>query len=725
MTLPTPMRLPTVCARLAAMAMALLLTQAATAQPTSVPAPVLMPAPAPVPTPTPTPTPTPAALPAPLPAEAFFRPNAVQEAVLSPSGDWLAITTAAGAERLSLVVFDLRDPDRPHTARRVVQFRDADVVGIRWVSDKRMVFGLSDLEAPSGERIGSGLYGIDLDGSQLRQLIARREGGMVVERSFSLGRDALSPMHRLLFVPVPGVADDQLIIGLHEVDASSNLRQVTPLWLDTRTGRSRTLGVAPPPGAIAWFFDGRGRPGAVITRQSGALALVQRAPDATADEPWKNLAQGTALGLPFTPRFVGEDGSLVVEQPRGPDGTTVLVRLDPQTGRPAADPWVQTPGFDFRGTLLHDVAAGGNGGLTGVRLETDAETTAWSDPAHRAMQQRADDLLPGKVNRLSCRRCGQPDAVALVDSFSDRDPGTLWLYRAATGRWQVVAQRQPGLKPETMATVEFQRIRARDGRDLPVWLTLPSGTPPGTPRPAVVMVHGGPWLRGGFWRWQPMTQFLASRGYLVISPEFRGSRGYGMAHHMAGFKQWGRAMQDDVADALLWAQQQKLADGRACIAGASYGGYATLMGLARHPELYRCGVAWVALTDMFLLLEGSFWVNDDTSSGSRRYSLPEMIGDAVADAGMLRSVSPVLLAAQMRAPLLLAFGDADRRVPLAHGERMRQALRDAGRDPEWQVYRGEGHSGWKTENQVDFARRFEAFLARHLPTSPEPAAAQR
>jgi len=217
-----------------------------------------------------------------------------------------------------------------------------------------------------------------------------------------------------------------------------------------------------------------------------------------------------------------------------------------------------------------------------------------------------------------------------------------------------------------------------------------------------------------------MEQFLASRGYLVISPEFRGSQGYGSAHFQAGWKQWGRAMQDDVADALLWAQSRGLASKQACIAGASYGGYATLMGLARHPELYRCGVAWVPVTDLSLFLEGSWWVTDDISGASRRYSLPQLVGDPVRDADMLKAVSPVAQAGRISAPLLLAVGDKDLRVPPAHGERLRDALTKAGRPPEWVSYRSEGHSWLEVPNRVDFAQRVEAFLARHLGSGGSP-----
>jgi dipeptidyl aminopeptidase/acylaminoacyl peptidase len=230
-----------------------------------------------------------------------------------------------------------------------------------------------------------------------------------------------------------------------------------------------------------------------------------------------------------------------------------------------------------------------------------------------------------------------------------------------------------------------------------------------------VLVHGGPWVRDGQWTWSSMGQFLASRGYVVIEPEFRGSTGYGEAHFKAGWKQWGQAMQDDVADALLWAQAQKLATDKVCIAGASYGGYSTLMGLVRQPELYRCGIAWLAVTDLPLYVTGSWWVDDDISELLRRHTVPDMVGDAEKDADMLARNSPVLLASHIKAPVLLAFGDADRRVPLAHGKRMREAMQKAGQEPEWVSYSGEGHGWAKLTTRLDFAQRVEKFLAQHLP----------
>ncbi len=251
-----------------------------------------------------------------------------------------------------------------------------------------------------------------------------------------------------------------------------------------------------------------------------------------------------------------------------------------------------------------------------------------------------------------------------------------------------------------MATLDLHRIKARDGLDLPVWVTMPRGKAQAS-RPAVVLVHGGPWVRGTHWRWNADAQFLASRGYVVIEPEYRGSTGFGRAHFRAGFKNWGTTMQDDVADAVRWAAGNGLIDGkRVCVAGASYGGYATLMGAIRYPELYRCGVAWVAVSDPRLLFE-PIW-RSDIPREARQYSMPAMIGDPVKDAVLLKAAAPVEHAGEIKIPILMAFGELDRRVPIDHGRRMRAAMQAAGQQPEYIVYDGEGHGWLKVENRIDF-----------------------
>ncbi len=637
-----------------------------------------------------------------LPAEMFYRHPDIASAALSPSGRWLAVRTRHGGERLGIMTFDLQDKGK---ALETVRFADADIRDIYWVNDDRLIFDLVDLEGGSGsQRFAPGLYSVRPDGSELFQLIRSYDKGYV-SRTRQI-REPLNWNHTLLEVPIGN--GREVIVGEEILDGAGDLVSVRAKRLNVENGSTSSLAFGAPPNARGWWFDPAGEPRVVVASDGAYRTINWRAPG---KDDWVQIARYEYLRAPFYPFFVDSAGVLYVTTPDGPAQTNVLRRFDFAAGKPSADKLASTPGFDFRGAVVVDPISGK---AVGVRLETDAETTAWFDPRMKALQAKVDARLQGSINRVSCRRCNEPDAIVLVFSYSDRDPGRYWIYRPDGEQWKFAGAARDDIDPAKMATLDFQRIKARDGGDLPLWLTTPAKSARASAPPAaVVLVHGGPWVRGGHWQWDADAQFLASRGYAVIEPEFRGSTGYGEAHFRAGWKQWGGPMQDDVADAVKWAADKGLIDPkRVCIAGASYGGYAALMGLARYPDLYRCGIAWVAVTDPRLMFSSS-WLND-IDEESKKYDLRTLIGDPDKDAAMLKAAAPVELAARIKAPVLLAFGGEDRRVPLEHGTLMRDALRAAGNDPEWVVYPDEGHGWLRIETRIDFANRVERFLARNL-----------
>ncbi|MDQ6683583.1 MAG: prolyl oligopeptidase family serine peptidase [Pseudomonadota bacterium] len=649
--------------------------------------------------------PAPAAAEAPtLPIRAFFRHADMDGAQLSPSGRWLAVATGAEGKRVALAVVDL---EGKQPIAIVANFSDADIRSFRWVNDERLVYNTLDRESGNGEqRFGPGLLSVRRDGTETRLLI-RLEGNFLREARVA-SREVLSFKHELLAVPRGG--GDEVIVGAYQLDGQYDVRSVNALRLNVVTGRTTSLSEGIPDHVIRWWFDPRGNPRLVLTQDQGNGALWWRGP---ADQAWRRLAAFAASSAPFVPQFVDELGRLYVSESDSGRGTSQLKRFDFNTGKPETKAIISTPGFDFSGNIRTDEEGSR---LLGITVETDAAQTLWFDPALQALQKLVDARFPGHVNLLSCNRCTDPQVV-LVASYSDRDPGSYWIYRPPTAAWEAIGQVRKDIEPGSMAPLDFHRIKARDGEDLPLWVTARPAAKETPPRPAVLLVHGGPWVRGTAWGWHGAAQFLASRGYVVIEPEFRGSTGFGRQHFEKGWKHWGDTMQDDLADAVAWAAGRGLIDPkRVCIAGASYGGYATLMSLIAHPEGYRCGVAWVAVTDPRLLFEAS-WASD-SSEEIRRYQLPLMLGDPVADAAMLARAAPVERAAEIRAPLLLAFGRDDRRVPLEHGSRIRSALRAAGREPDYVVYEGEGHGWLKTENQLDWWGRVERFLDKNLRQSP-------
>lgn len=637
--------------------------------------------------------------PPPVPVEAFYRHADMDDVALSPSGRLLALTSAVGSDRVALAVFDLEGGSQP---RIVARFNDADIQSFRWVNEDHLVFDLVDRTLGGGDqRRAPGLFSVRADGTGMRQLIKMRRDVYVSQRQ---NERLLEWDHELLAVPETG--ESKVIVGRVTRSAVGDVESIAPLLLDVQTQQTRSLAMGAPEGATGWWFDATGRPWLVSTTREGTSTYHWRRSE---DSGWTPIASGPTLRMPFLAHSTDSAGQLFVTLARGEAGYRALYRFDFATGKPETTPLVSTPGFDFAGRL---VSAYREGRTLGVRTTTDAETTVWFDARLKQLQQAADLRLPGRVNRLTCRRCNADDAVVLVRSWSDQHPGEYWIHRPAGDRWQRVGAVRGDIDPRRMGQLDLHRIKARDGMDLPVWVTRPAGDP-ALRRPAVLLVHGGPWVRGRRWEWSADAQFLASRGYVVIEPEFRGSTGYGVRHFEAGWKQWGAAMQDDLVDAVKWAAGRGWIDPqRVCIAGASYGGYATLMGLVRHPETFRCGAAWVAVTDPRLLF-GLPWVND-ISQEARRHSLPVLIGDPKADADRLAAVAPLELADRIKAPVLLAYGREDTRVPVEHGERMRDALRKAGNEPQWVLYPDEWHGWFKAETRYDFARRLESFLASSL-----------
>ncbi len=640
----------------------------------------------------------------PLPAELFYRPPAIERALLSPSGRWLAMTSGVGSQRTALVVFDTEAWKVDAVAAR---FADADIGNFYWVNDERLVFDILDRERGSGDqRWWPGLFSVKRDGSEMRNLV--KLSHPFITETPRPGVQPLRYNHELLHVPVGG--GDEVIVGEWRFGGAGEIQGVNALRLNVVTGRSQSLSMGVPDNVRGWLFSPDGEPRVAVTRKGARVVVHWRGP---AQTNWRQITESDLYDRRFTPRFVDPKGNLYVTVHDASLGTSVLTRFDFATGKPEPQALVRTPGFDFWGGIVSETT--GSRAL-GVRVTTDAQTTHWFDARLAALQKQVDQRWPGLVNRLNCRRCDESNMTVLMRSSSDRNPGQWWLHTAADGQWRMVGEERPGLVAQQMGSTDFERIKARDGQELPLWITKPAGASK-APLPAVVLVHGGPWVRGRQWEWKADAQFLASRGYVVIEPEFRGSRGYGLQHFRAGWGQWGRAMQDDVADALAWAVKQGHVDPkRVCIAGASYGGYATLMGLARHPELYRCGVAWVAVTDPRLMFTWRY--GTDQSDEVREVDYPLLIGDPVKDAALLDSVTPVLLADKITAPLMLAVGGSDRRVLPVHGQRMRQALTDAGRPPQWVVYDDEGHGWLKLETRLDFAQRLESFLAQHLKPVP-------
>ena len=312
---------------------------------------------------------------------------------------------------------------------------------------------------------------------------------------------------------------------------------------------------------------------------------------------------------------------------------------------------------------------------------------------------------------ISLTSLTQDDRFALIDAKSDVNPGAVYLFDRTAQALEKLYDSRPELSSEYLAAMQPLRYTARDGLEIPAYLTLPQGLAP-INLPVIVMPHGGPWARDA-WGYNPFTQFLANRGYAVLQPNFRGSTGYGKAFLNAGNQEWGTgAMQHDITDGVQYLIDEGIADPeRVGIFGGSYGGYATLAGLAFTPDVYAAGASVVGPSNLITLLNSipPYWASLK-STFTLRLGDPDNPGDRER----LEAQSPLFSADQIQAPLMVIQGANDPRVKQAESDQIVVALRDLGQPVEYLVAPDEGHGFRKEINSLAMTAALERFLAEHL-----------
>jgi len=314
----------------------------------------------------------------------------------------------------------------------------------------------------------------------------------------------------------------------------------------------------------------------------------------------------------------------------------------------------------------------------------------------------------------------QTDRTWIVAFHDAQGPTRFFSFDRTSLQGKFLFADRPKLESAALPEMKPVEFPARDGLVLHGYLTRPGGAT--VPGPMVLFVHGGPWGRD-HWELNPYVQWLADRGYSVLQVNFRASTGYGRTFMNAGNRQWGKAMQTDLLDAVDWAVKEGVADkGRVAIMGGSYGGYATLAAAAFTPEAFRCGVDIVGPSNLFTLLKSipPYW-KPMRAMFDRRIGNP----DDPADRALLESESPLFSADRIRMPLLIGQGANDPRVKQAESEQIVAALEKRGVGVTYVVYADEGHGFARPENAMDFNARSEAFLAEHLGGRAEPMQGER
>ena len=621
----------------------------------------------------------------------FFRRAEYQNMQLSPKGDRLAATIPFKG-RANLVVIDLAK----RTRSVISSFETMDVGQFYWVNDNRLCMRVAESQDVTGAFNYRGTYCVDQDGQNLRDF-TKLGATMVPLRSLADGSDDM-------IVAYPGRTRDSL-------DAYR---------LNTKTGRDQILTRDSPGDVTRFVADNKGAVRIAVSmperKSKGEMRKAEVWYRDADDAKWQKIADhdtvaGNFANEGFDPvAFDFDDTTLYVSANPGGRDRMAIYKYDTRA-RKLGERMFEDPLVDVEGGLVFSRA---QKKLMGIRFDSDKPVTRWVDDDLERIQKAVDATFRTTVNEIRLPQDSMD--TALIFSYSDTNPGFYHLFnRKANGVEELVKTRS-WIDPAAMSERKFVKYKARDGREIPAYVTIPKGTS-GKNLPLIMHVHGGPAARGYHWtswgRW-PDAQFFASRGYVVMEPEPRGSTGFGVDHWKSGWKQWGQTAQDDLNDGAMYLVKEGIVDkDRMCIVGGSYGGYASAMAAARDSGFWKCAAPYVAVTDLFLLQSVTY---SDTAQMSDYLDTDFMrvVGDPRSDKAMFTKYSPALHGEDVKIPVFLAMGGADVRVPEVHGAAFYNAVSKAGGKIEYKVYNGEAHGFNKDENVWDFYSRLEKFFAENL-----------
>lgn len=604
-----------------------------------------------------------AALPQLSPMEDFFRNPDTAAFSISPDGTRLAFARP-WQHRMNVYVREIATG----VEKRITSATERDIAGFFWKGSDKIVYAQD-----SGGDENFHVYITDIKGGEARDL---------------------TPFEKVKAGILDDLEDDPVHMLLEMNNRNPEIFDV--YRCDINTGELELL--AENPGNItSWMTDHDGKLRGAAATDGVNTSILYRT---TEDEDFRVLIT-TNFKETFTPVMFAYDNKLMYVESNLSRDKTAIFTFDPEKNE-TLDLIFEHDEVDVGG-ILHSKK---RKKITGFVYLTDRRHYKFVDSDREELQKSLEAFFPNY--EVSVADIDDDERRVIVRTYSDRTRGTYYLFDRQDNSMSKLAELSSWLKEENMAPMKPITYTARDGLTIHGYLTLPVGVNQ-QDLPLVVLPHGGPSARDA-WGFDSEAQFLANRGIAVLQVNFRGSVGYGKAFWQAGFKQWGRKMQDDVTDGVLWAVEQGIADRkRLAIYGGSYGGYAALAGAAFTPELYCCAVSYVGPSNLFTLLDSipPYWE-------PYREMEYEEIGHPVNDKELLESVSPVFHAENIKIPLLVAQGANDVRVKKAESDQIVEAVRKTGRDVVYLVKDNEGHGFQNEENRFDFYRALEEFFRKHL-----------
>lgn len=599
----------------------------------------------------------------PVPMEDFFRNPEKASYELSPNGEYFSYT-APYENRMNVFVQQIGSD----SAMRITAETSRDIAGYMWANNNRILY-LKDTGGDENYQ----LYGVDIDGNNFKELT-------VFEGVRTRLIDELENL------------ENEVLIAMNKRDA----RVFDPYRLNIVSGELTML-AENPGNIVGWMPDHDGKLRVAIASDGVNQTYLYRESE--------NEEFQAKLTLDFretlSPMIFTFDNKYLYALSNIGRDKEALVKYDIANAK-EVELIFETDLVDVSGVNYSEK----DKKLLWVTYYTDKRQVFFLDDEARALYNRIADEFPGL--EISFVSENKAEDKFMIRTYSDKTWGSYYFYDKNTDELTKVAEVSPWLEADNMAEMKPVSYTSRDGLTIHGYLTLPKGYEPQN-LPVIVHPHGGPWARD-YWGFSPQVQFLANNGYAVFQMNFRGSTGYGRDFWEKSFKQWGQSMQDDITDGVLWLIDQGIADPeRIGIYGGSYGGYATLAGLAFTPDLYACGVDYVGVSNLFTLLKTipPYWE-------PQLAMFHEMMGHPVEDSLMMVQVSPVFHADSIKAPLFVAQGANDPRVNINESNQIVEALEARGVDVEYMVKDNEGHGFANEENRFDFYRAMLQFFDAHL-----------
>lgn len=629
----------------------------------------------------------------PIPAESFARLPRVESVKFSPSGKYLAV---------------LRNQDgQTHLVTQATSGADAHVVvtsdnsdyfikWFEWVNDERLLVSIRFAYTRKRvETVETRLIGVNRDGTGGNQELIKPKNATSIFGSehYSQIQDQVvgylpdDPKHVLIALDA-AIPNSPNVYRLNVESGTRSLVQANPgnaeglrrihAWMADQAGRVR-LGIG-----------GRDTMQRIIVRSSGS-------------DDWRELAE-----FDFTKESgvspLGFDSDPDVLYVRAlHDGRQAIFKLRIDQPDAPRELVVADPTFDIGGPLIYSRWLRA---VVGVSYAAEGIRTVYWDKRAQAVQARIDSALPNRRNVIvSSSHDGKRHVVVSGNAVQ---PAQYFIFDREHDRVVKFAESRPDVDAGKMSVPKPVTIQARDGLALHGYLTAPLERDERA-MPLVVFPHGGPWVRDTA-HWDSWVQLFASRGWAVLQVNFRGSSGYGEDFLRAGFQRWGLEMQDDITDAVRWTIQQGIANAnRICIVGASYGGYAALMGAVKTPDLYQCAISIAGVTDLRRLVdERRFFFRGEALADAH-------IGRWWSDRDRLNETSPISHAREIRTPLLLMHGASDVVVPVEHSREMADALKETGVQTYRYIELPQGDHWLSREpDRIQIFREMEAFLKSHL-----------